>query len=397
MNRIVVAYSGVHQAFQIALAAWEMGELDRFFCSIFDAPGKWGGALSRVLGPDATVNRRCEGIDPSRVTENPWPWLRHRLRAAVSRRAANDWFSVNEAFDSWTARRVRQSSAGIFVGSETCARYCFDAARERGMIRVLDAPQLYPTFVENLLTRAADDTGTEPPARLDPPAMAERKQSEFSSANLLLVYSEVHQRSFAEAGFKHFFQCPLWVDPKLWFPESACQRDQKPGKRPLKVLFVGAISLRKGIPYLLRAARLCGPGIKLSLIGTVAPELQKIVQEHSGLIELLPAQSKNSLRETYSKHDVLVLPSLADSFGFVALEAMACGLPVVVSQNCGVPVPDQTWRIPIMNAEAIAERLLLYAHDLALCRAHADDAIQFAAEFTPERYRNHLKALFDAA
>jgi hypothetical protein len=47
MNRIVVAYSGVHQSYQILLAAEELVELDRFYCSIFDAPGKWGGWRER--------------------------------------------------------------------------------------------------------------------------------------------------------------------------------------------------------------------------------------------------------------------------------------------------------------------------------------------------------------
>src|SRR5437016_2483628 len=106
MNRIVVAYSSVHQAFQIALAAYEIGELERFYCSIFDAPGKWGGRISRLLGPETTVNRRCDEIDSDRVVENPWPWLRHRARAILSRRAANDWFTMNEAFDRWAAKRV---------------------------------------------------------------------------------------------------------------------------------------------------------------------------------------------------------------------------------------------------------------------------------------------------
>ncbi len=397
MKRIVVAYGGVHQAFQIARAAAETGELERFYCSVFDRPGKWGGLLARMVGKNATVNRRCDGLDTQLVTEHPWPWLRHRICAAL-RPGSEDWFRTNEAFDRWAAREMNRSPARIFIGTETCARYCFQVAGERGMMRVLDCPQLHPEFIEDILARASADCGIHLGARVDSPAMAERKRDEFASADLMLVYSGVHQRSFAQAGFKSFFQCPLWADPKLWYRAARAggksEQRQDDKTKPLKVLFVGAISLRKGIPYLLRAVRLCGATVKLTLVGAVAPELRQTLKEYDTYFELLPPQSKAALRAIYSQHDVLALPSLADSFGFVGLEAMACGLPVIVSENCGVPVPDPLWRVPVMNAEAIARRILLYGQNRALCAEHGQMATAFAAQFSPERYRASLKDLF---
>ena len=70
---IAVAYSGVHQAYQLALAAQELGRLDRFYCSMFAAEGKWGGVFARMMGSDALVNRRVDGLSSKRVCENPWP------------------------------------------------------------------------------------------------------------------------------------------------------------------------------------------------------------------------------------------------------------------------------------------------------------------------------------
>jgi len=84
MNHVSVAYSGVHQAYQIALAAEEMGELDQFFCSVFDAPGKWGGVASRWFGRKALLNRRCEGIPAVKVREHPWPWVFHAFQERLN-------------------------------------------------------------------------------------------------------------------------------------------------------------------------------------------------------------------------------------------------------------------------------------------------------------------------
>jgi glycosyltransferase involved in cell wall biosynthesis len=108
----------------------------------------------------------------------------------------------------------------------------------------------------------------------------------------------------------------------------------------------------------------------------------------------MPPQTKSRLREIFWEQDVLVLPSLGDSFGFVAMEAMACGLPVIVTESCGVPVPERTWRVPARNSEALAARLAHYAEGPDRARADASIAQEFAAQFTPERYRARIRELF---
>jgi len=138
----------------------------------------------------------------------------------------------------------------------------------------------------------------------------------------------------------------------------------------------------------------CDAAVELTLVGPVDEELKPFLRRFEAHIKLLPPCSKPGLRKHYRDHDLVVLPSLGDSFGFVAMEAMACGLPVIVTENCGVPVPDPSWRVPVMDSEAIARRLALYAQDRSLCREHGLVAAEFAQQFTPKRYREKIKGLF---
>src|SRR5439155_11961342 len=137
---ITVAYSGVHQAYQLALAAHELGCLDSFHCSVFDGRGKWGRPLSRVFGSDALINRRVNGLPIDKVHENPWPLAWHRLRHNIYPRLQNDWLGPNDWFDRRVAGRLARSTSRIFLGVETCALHSFKAAKRKGMKTILDCP-----------------------------------------------------------------------------------------------------------------------------------------------------------------------------------------------------------------------------------------------------------------
>jgi glycosyltransferase involved in cell wall biosynthesis len=392
MNGICVAYSGVHQTYQLALAAQEAGFLDRFFCSLFVAPGKWGGRLAQIFGRDALVNRACPGLPSEKVVENPWPLIKHRMRSGFQPSHASNWLPSNAAFDRWVVASLAKASSRVFVGVETCAEYSLRLARARGMKTIVDCPGIDADYLDDLAVRSAEEFGLTTRRSADHRAMRERKECERSLADLILLCSEVQRRSLMgkvipEARTEVI---SLWLDPTFWFqaPEPRIRTDE-----PLRVLFAGKICIRKGVPYLLRAVVQCGCEVSLSLVGNLDEDVRLLLKPAENF-RLLPPRRKRELRELYWQHDVLVLPSLGDSFGFVAMEAMACGLPVIVTENCGVPVPDESWRVPVMSSEAIAKRLLVYARDRDLCREHGTMAAEFARQFTPERYRAQLQTLF---
>ncbi len=391
---VTVSYSGVHQAYQIALAATEIGRLDRFYCSLFDAPGKWGRRFAKILGSDALGNRRLDGLDPARVIECPWFELQYKLRSRLMRLPGNAWITAAQQFDRWVAPRLQESRSRVFVAAENCAFASFQVAKKHGMTCIYDCPGYEAPLLAETTRAAADLLGLKYVGVADTDQIQDRKRTERDLADVVLACSTAHAESLTHGGIpaSKLRVIPLWIDVEKWFPTGKSPEQ----KGRLRVLYAGNISLRKGVPFLLRAIDGCEGAAELTLIGQINEDMRRFFAPPPKFVEVREPVPKVRLREIYGQYDVLVLPSLGDSFGFVALEAMACGLPVVVTQNCGVPVPDATWRVPVMNADAIATRLAHYAANREALAADSALAVAHAREYSPQRYRDGIAEVLRA-
>jgi glycosyltransferase involved in cell wall biosynthesis len=106
------------------------------------------------------------------------------------------------------------------------------------------------------------------------------------------------------------------------------------------------------------------------------------------------------LSRYYSNSSVFVLPSLADSFALVVLEAMACGVPVIVTENTG---SKEVFRdgvdgfvVPIRDVEAIKEKILFLYENRDVCQAMGEAARQRASEVTWDRLERRAVEIYGA-
>ncbi len=255
MGRITVSYAGVHEAYQLALAAQEIGELKAFYCALYDDPGKWGARLSGFIGPSAFEGRRADGLALNKVVEFPWPLVRKSLRDRFYRRGRDVWLSANDRFDRWAARRIENAPPEIFVGISSCDLHSLKTAKRHGAMLLHACPSLPDGAVTRLIAQAADLAGIKAKPRWPflrrSDGMQSRKAEEYSLADTLLVYSDFHRRTFEEAGFarERLFIVPLWADRNLWYRTRPKLEDRAEQRAPLKLLFVGSVNLRKEFPF----------------------------------------------------------------------------------------------------------------------------------------------------
>jgi glycosyltransferase involved in cell wall biosynthesis len=137
------------------------------------------------------------------------------------------------------------------------------------------------------------------------------------------------------------------------------------------ILFVGATSLRKGLPYLLEAYRQIQHARKsLTLVGSPDEPVLTLMKKHglwSADIVVAGPLPQPRLKEVMSRSHVMVVPSVEEGLALVQAEAMACGCPVIGTDHTGAAdlFEDGTegFIVPIRRADMIAQRLQQLAGD----------------------------------
>ncbi|GIU82977.1 MAG: glycosyltransferase family 1 protein [Acidobacteria bacterium] len=229
---------------------------------------------------------------------------------------------------------------------------------------------------------------------LFPKKLVERMIREYEESDFINVLSSYARESFIKQGVdpKKIIVTPYGIDTEKFRPKAASVNEKK-----VRILYVGRMELLKGVQYLLEAfAALKRKDVELHLVGPILPEMLPLLKKYSDeRIKLFGAVNHEDLPKFYQDSDIFVFPSINDAFGLVVLEAMACGLPVITTENsCAHDVINDGkngFIVPIRDARAIKEKLemLIECEETRLrIRTEARKSVEmnFSLEHYEERY-----------
>ena len=366
--RIVVVSGNKFHAYHMARGAHNAGWLQRFITTIFD--------------------QHEVGIPPDKIVQMRLPAYLAMLVARLPFAGAQAWSYY--LGDNWFDRAASRYGleADIYHAFNHHGLHGMRVAKRNGAITIVERSSAHPNFQHALLREEYARFGLRYPAN-NQPIVAKHLQ-EYEEADWIMVASEfVYRTMVAEGAPPHKLRkVHLGFAPEHFYP------GQKPDD-VFRVIFVGALSLQKGLPYLLEGFRLANlPREKSELLiaGEPFPDAAGFLPKYEGLYRSLKFVQHSDLVKVYQSGSVFVLPSLQDGFGMVVYEAAACGLPVIISENVGATIRDgeDGFVVPIRNAEAIAEKLrYLYTHEAERERM-GRAAHEYVSQFTWERYQAEL-------
>lgn len=300
--------------------------------------------------------------------------------------------NVSRCVDKYTAAVVeRKPRLGFVYAYEDAAVSTFETAKGN-LACVYELPIGYwraHHYINKAEIQAQPKWGGTWRAVKDSSLKLARKDRELELADLVVVPSKfvanslnLYPKALPEVRvIPYGFPEPIRPHDRNWYD----------GNRPLRLLYVGGLSQRKGLSYLCQAVRAFGNRVSVTIIGLGSAA--SLVREELPNAVFLGSLPHSDVLEQMREHDVLLFPSLFEGFGLVVTEAMSQGMVVISTDRTGLPDisnDDCAICVPAADADAIqaAIDMLLSAPDKV--RLLGTEALARAASYTWADYRERL-------
>ncbi len=334
---IIVAHPGTQHSTHAARGLQRAGLLDCLFTSFsLQRSGCLASAI-KTLAPSTHERlsqfRQHPGLSREELRVFPAYLLAERFGQSCRRVASR-------AFARAAGRLALRHGAGV-LAFDTNATETFRILSGRGLPRILDQSATHRRWRERLDAEERERYPAWNRSRtwaVTAPEVVAEEVEELELADLVLCGSEFCASTLVAEGVKSekVAVVPYGADTTRFAPGEECGE----GGGEIRLLFVGALALRKGIFYLLEALkRVARLRVKLTLAGQLQVD-EDALRPYADVIDTPGRLRHNHMPDLYRQHDVYVFPSLAEGSSLSIYEAMASGLPVIATSSSGSIVRD---------------------------------------------------------
>jgi starch synthase len=346
------------------------------------------------------TRRGTAGVPAEHTRLNPWIGLVGYMAARTMSTFHGESFRFRLLpwFDRWVKRQLH--AGDHIVSSYGYTNESFEWVRRHGGKTLVDAGNSHPAnFWEILSEEHARWHSPYPPVARH---WIDRSLAMMEQVDYVLSPSTYVTESFLARGFRseQILRNVYPVNLDCFTPA----KERRSKSRPLTLISTGMLSLRKGTPYLLEAFRIVRkeiPGVRLLLTQQIQDNVKPILEKYSDLpIEWSPSLPHEQLAARLRNADLFILPSLEEGLARTALEALACGLPIIVTPHTGANdavIPGINGEVvPVRDPPAIAQAIMVW-RDKVFSDSWEPrpllDIKQFSFEHFAQRFMQQLRTI----
>lgn len=293
-------------------------------------------------------------------------------------------------FDSWLSKNIlKEGQIDIFVGWANYFLNSIEHIKKTGAKIIVECGSTHILEQQELLKEEYEKFGLSAPPLCK--KNIEKVLAEYEVADYIMTCSGFTYRSFLKHGIEEnkVLKVPYGVNLDF-FGKLPKKSDGK-----FRVICVGLMCLRKGIPYLLEAWKKLNLPVdktELLLVGNVQKDLKHFLKTFRlpKNVIFYGSTDRKTLLELYVKSDLFVLPSIEEGLSMTIAEAMASSLPVICTTNTGgeelIENNKQGFIIPIRDPEILLEKILWCYENQELAKQIGLNAKIKVKDFTWDLY-----------
>jgi glycosyltransferase involved in cell wall biosynthesis len=372
---------GAREHYAIPRALFRQGVLEQLATDAWVPPGSPLSALSPTLSerfhPDLTNapvrawNSRLLAFElAARLKQlSGWPLVLAR----------NQWFQRKVTFFLSDSQFPTSNSQPTFFSYSYTALEPVRFAKSQGGRTIVGQIDPGPLEEEIVAAEAEREPLLAPNWTRAPADYWKLWREECELADRIIVNSQWSFDALVQTGIpkEKLSIIPLAFENNAPSVLSKAYPKQFTASRPLRVLFLGQISLRKGIARLLKVARsFRSQPVEFLMVGSIQITIPEDLRSNQKIRWLGPV-ARNKVRNYYEQADVFILPTLSDGFGLSQLEAIAHRLPVIASRRCGEVVTDHVNGLLLEEPTTAA-----IEETLQFCLQNPDQLAQFSKNAT---------------
>lgn len=342
-----------------------------------------------------SLNARRAPLPPKMIKQMVWQSFFHQYKIYKQKDILNvhkEFYRFGICLEKKIIKdNFNNSQAIIMIGS--VSEHVLKEAKKRGLITIKEQIIVPAVFIKETLKDAwlqfPDWEDVEKEKKIFD-LWESVQTNEWDNADYVICGSRFVAEVIRKLGgpYEKTFVIPYGV------PLSSQIKDVKQfnQNRKLRVLSIGNISLRKGTPYIIEAARKLSSICEFKLVGSVPDRVKNILKSLPDNITLTGHVARILLKDYFEWADVFILPSLSEGSATVCYEALSFGLPLVVTPNSGQFFTHMKEGVYIepKSVDAIVDALTFFVNNPSQVSIMSANALVLSKEASFEAYEKRI-------
>ena len=294
----------------------------------------------------------------------------------------------NNYFDLWVAGKLDRNSGKIFTGWSGMSLQSICKAKQLGMVTILERGSTHILFQNNILREEYKRFNKEFSIHS---SVIRKELQEYEETDYISVPSDFVKNSFIDQGIP---AGKLLLNPYGAGKYFKPVKNERSGRK-FTILYMGTISIRKGLIYLFEALEkldIKERDFEVCILGSIDRDMEPVVNRYrKANWRLMGHVDHYSLAEFLSECDIGVQPSLEEGLSMVIPQMMSCGLPVIITENTGggniVTSGLNGFILKARDVDAMKAHIeFLYHHPVKLAEMKEEATKAIASGFTWDDY-----------